>query len=106
MKKLLQNGLAERGKMMGVAILMVIFYHLIGATESKVFMPFYLGFMGVDIFLFLSGYGLCHAYSKYNILTFYKKRFYRIFPLYFLMAVFVSLIKITSGQEMSLFDWI
>jgi peptidoglycan/LPS O-acetylase OafA/YrhL len=51
------------------------------------------GFAGVDIFMMVSGLGLYYSLDKNcNILQFYKKRFIRIFPTYYLLGIFVSLL--------------
>ncbi len=49
-----------------------------------------LGSIGVDVFLFLSGFGLFKGYPKYNnIGSFYKKRIMRILPSYIgIMLIF------------------
>lgn len=45
------------------------------------------GDSGVDIFMFLSGWGLYFSYKKYSILEFYKRRFIRILPLYMIVCL-------------------
>lgn len=47
------------------------------------------GALGVDIFLFLSSYGLCHSYVHNKLPQFYKNRFKRIFPLYWFFLIIV-----------------
>lgn len=37
-----------------------------------------IGFCGVDIFLFLSGWGIYHAINKHDLATFYKRRYRRL----------------------------
>lgn len=52
------------------------------------------GDSGVDIFMFLSGWGLYFSYKKYSILEFYKRRFIRILPLYMIIClVFIIVIN-------------
>lgn len=85
-----------RAQLMGVAMLMVVFHHLPFDINNVVY--HYLkqnaGF-GVDIFLLLSGIGLYFSISKNNVsLTdYYKHRFVRIFPIYALIILCVSIIK-------------
>jgi len=79
-----------RTPLMGIAMLWIMLYHMaikfpgIGILISK-------GYLGVDIFLFLSAYGLYYGYRKDNcdIKRYYKKRFLRILPsYYFVMLLF------------------
>ena len=70
----------------GIAILMVILTH----TGISVFYP---GFMGVDIFFFLSGYFLCHSYKSHSITEFYKRRYKRIIPMFLFLAIVMSFIN-------------
>lgn len=81
-----------RNELMGFAIIWILFYHFklstpILATIASV------GYTGVDIFMFLSGFGLC--YSLYKNPVSYKqyviKRFKRIFPLYVTVGALLSL---------------
>lgn len=46
-----------RTEAIGIAMLMVVLYHINTLW-------FYPGFLGVDIFLYLRGYGLCRSYEK------------------------------------------
>ena len=66
------------------AVLLVIFFHL---NISQ----FEFGYLGVDIFLVISGYFMAEIYKKTNFqisaLDFYKKRIRRIFPHYFIVLV-------------------
>lgn len=68
---------------MGIAILCVIVYHAFCWVYNPIGV-FNIGYFGVDIFLFLSGFGLCYSFEKNSIKTFYKNRFIRIYPLYFI----------------------
>ena len=50
------------------------------------------GFAGVDIFMFVSGFGLFFSLERdHNILHFYKKRLLRIFPTYYLIGAISAL---------------
>lgn len=68
----------------GIAILMVVFYHLYCQTNLGVVAPFSYGVIGVDIFLFFSGYGLCYSYEKNSLKEFYCRRFKRIMPIFWI----------------------
>lgn len=51
------------------------------------------GNVGVDVFFFLSAYGLCFSLNKSdNIAQFYKKRIKRLFPLYLFFLILVCLL--------------
>lgn len=95
-----------RTQLMGIATLMVIICH---ANAYHVQLPrlvvsiFTWGNLGVDIFLFLSGIGLYYSLSKRNInkkedyLSFYKKRFFRIYIPYLMICLPYCLIFILLG---------
>ncbi|NDV68282.1 acyltransferase [Dysgonomonas sp. 25] len=81
--------------LMGIAALWVmlfhssnyLYYNLLGAIAHT-------GYAGVDIFLFLSGYGLYYSsLKKQTTLQFYKKRFIRIFPPFILIILLNFLLK-------------
>ena len=68
----------------GFSILLVFLYHLKLPYFDK-------GYLGVDIFLVISGYVITNSYLKNqnNIYLFYKKRFFRIFPPLIIFSIFV-----------------
>lgn len=64
--------------LMGIAITFVWLYHLRCTCHhlgDPLFKPL---FIGVDIFLFLSAYGLCFSYNKNSLGQFYKNRIKRV----------------------------
>ncbi len=82
----------HRKELMGISIILICLYHAtIFFSENTLFLPIQivknLGFVGVDIFLLLSGLGL--VYSRETNLqplrTFYLKRFIRIIPAYWII---------------------
>lgn len=80
-----------RTELMGIAALMVISIH---AVDYGVAMPTILskvmgyGWLGVDLFLFLSGIGIYYSLSKKHTLKgWYKKRLIRIFVPYTLIQI-------------------
>lgn len=78
---------------MGCAMLMVVLYHWrCVCAESLYLRNFEWGYIGVDVFVFLSGMGLCYAYNKYNLFVFYARRFLRLYPIYALTAIVCTLI--------------
>ena len=77
-----QHILANKLFFSGLAILGICLSHLIGVDrETSLWHIFYPGFVGVDIFLFYSGYGLCRSWEQNPPRTFYLRRLKRIYPL-------------------------
>lgn len=81
----------------GVAILGVVFFH-IGyylSTDTRFLFPLsIIAGVGVNLFLFLSGYGLAMSSIKknYSKPQFYQRRLSRLFvPLWIILAVFFAL---------------
>lgn len=85
---------------MGFAMLWIILFHLWsleGGLKSYLnidFLNFFFskGYLGVDIFFFLSAYGCACSLSKNSLGKFYKNRFFRIFPIYFIYTIVLVLI--------------
>jgi peptidoglycan/LPS O-acetylase OafA/YrhL len=78
-------------ELMGFAILWVILFH--SGLKFPFIEPFTsLGYGGVDVFFFLSGYGLYFSsVKKDSVLSFYKKRFIRVFPTYAVVVLIAML---------------
>lgn len=92
-------GKEHRKAYMGLAMLWIIGYHfyLVQADFIDSYLyPFKLifrnGFVGVDIFFFLSAYGLCCSWERSSVGSFYKKRFLRIIPLYLIFLILCKFI--------------
>lgn len=84
-----------RTELMGIAMLLVVWHHLPMNINFSVydFLKTNGGF-GVDIFLLLSGMGLYFSTSKGLEMKKYAiKRAIRIFPIYSLIIVVLSIIK-------------
>lgn len=97
----------ERNFFLGIAILFVVCYHIPSNCIPPVFnILFYPGFIGVDFFLFFSAYGLVYSLGKRTIKDFYRRRFLRILPLFFILAVCKSLLYLTDGNSLTFFDWL
>lgn len=90
-----------RSELMGIGIIWIIIHHIyffklydfsnVGEIINGIARA---GSCGVDIFLFLSGFGLYHSYSKNpNLKTFYLKRITRILPVFILCSVLWNGIK-------------
>ncbi len=84
-----------RGALMGFAILIIVFYHFCnrGGTTiiDKVIRGiFSQGYVGVDIFMVVSGLGLTYSLlKKENLREYYIKRWVRIFPFF----TFITLVE-------------
>lgn len=102
---------------MGVAIIVVFLYHLIFFSVGQIEFPHWFnllvsppvgnGWLGVDIFLFLSAYGLCHSYEKNSLSTFYLNRIRRIIPIYFVFAIVVTIFFLKSESPLEIAtDWL
>ncbi|MBQ9204622.1 MAG: acyltransferase [Prevotella sp.] len=86
-------GKNDRFYVMGIAILWIFVFHFYcwyKATRPWWIYFFSEGQIGVDIFLFLSAYGLEASFRKNSWQRFYKNRFVRIIPvnILFLLTVF------------------
>ncbi len=72
-------------ELMGIATIMILLGHSVFYGDNYVDYGFLndfitLGYSGVDIFLFLSGFGLTHSIGKNDKVTFWKHRINRLFP--------------------------
>ncbi len=86
-----------RSALMGVAILWIVLFHapyvdhLFGNSLFGRFMIFIMGigYIGVDVFFFLSGFGLLSGWikGKTTAVSFYKRRLLRIFPSYWFLLL-------------------
>lgn len=87
----------HRAELMALSILWVIVFHFNTPPVITILDSFRsIGCGGVDIFFFLSGFGLCNSYyhrSGITSMNFYKRRFLRILPAYFLCIIVFGLIK-------------
>ena len=84
----------------GLSIFLIILYHANSfGFHSPVFMPFSAGYIGVDIFMFFSAYGCCYSFEKNDLITFYKRRVKRIYPIYMLFTIVVSVVYAVGGGQ-------
>lgn len=91
----------HRSSLMGFAILWVMLYHLCGNGFWAI------GHAGVDIFFFLSGFGLTYTYfakleTRKERFAFYKKRVFRIIPTYYAIIILFAIIY---QKEFSVACW-
>lgn len=92
-----------RGQIMGIATILVALFHasLVHANDV-VDMILFMGDMGVDLFFLVSGLGMYFAWSKKPTLRqFYKNRFLRIVPTWFVVNLIVQFGNIAKGNV----DW-
>ena len=78
----------------GVAVLLVVFFHLEIAGFSS-------GFLGVDVFFVISGYLMAKMYEPSEKMTFFVKRARRLLPAYFavvLVTVILATFTITPND--------
>lgn len=87
---------------MGFAMMWIMsfhFWHLDGGVKSYFnidFLDFFFekGYLGVDVFFFLSAYGCACSYCKNSLKRFYTNRLLRLFPIFpiytLILVLFVS----------------
>ena len=99
-----------RSALMGLSMIMVFLFH--ARSEKLGFMPTGLwgdilkNFnLGVDIFLFLSAFGLCYSLKKNNIKRFFFNRFKRIIPTWWVVLFSLHIIGIFVGSKFDGFDY-
>lgn len=94
----------SRQFLMGFAILWIIGFHfcLYGNLLHYPLPNFFFGrgYLGVDIFIFLSCYGLCHSYERRSLKDYYRQRVRRLFPMYlaFLALLLALLVNFYSSM--------
>ncbi|SKB45499.1 acyltransferase family protein [Daejeonella lutea] len=96
----------------GIAAMLVVMHHLIANSKSHLnYIPynnfFNWGFVGVDFFFVLSGFIITYVHfddlksDGINSWNFFKKRFIRIYPIYWIIAIlFVAVYFINTPQFM------
>ena len=86
----------HRSELMLLSILWVIGFHF--STPPYLTIQdtlISIGCSGVDFFMFLSGFGLCYNYYNkinFNVFDFYKRRFIKILPTYYMCIIVFGLI--------------
>lgn len=95
----------------GIMAIIVVLHHI---TASSAFYLnqnwlkgiFSVGWVGVDFFFVLSGFIMVYAHkedyiNRTNVATFFKKRFLRIYPIYWIIA-FIALCLMLISHKLSL----
>src|SRR5574344_1355419 len=76
-----------RGELMGAAMLFIILFHVLLPRSDMFFGLRRIGNVGVDMFFYLSGIGLWFSWMKKPSLKhFFKRRFLRVYPAWFIVA--------------------
>lgn len=97
----------ERFVYYGLAILLVVIYHLYCNTKLWFLTPFACGAIGVDVFLFFSGYGLCFSFEKNTLKDFYWRRFKRIMPIFWIHFFFTVIeYYVCGGAKFTFFEFL
>jgi len=91
----------------GIAATMVVLYHIERSTEIYYHTTllnnlFGFGWLGVDGFFVLSGFIMVYVHyhdlmQRKNVKSFYIKRFIRIYPIYWIIAIIYLFIKLYFG---------
>lgn len=105
--------LKYRNEIYGFLALWILFFHVKTRVGLGVYIPFFNSFLdfgnlGVDVFLFLSGFCLCLSLQRDSSIThFYAKRFKRVVIAYLIIAVpffiWKSIEETTSYRFMNFF---
>lgn len=97
-----------------IAAVMVVLCHardfLKGsAYEDLAHSLFWPGAFGVDLFFIISGFIIVYTsydYSRNDTIKFLKKRFFRVWPLYFILtAIYVLVVMLTDTKDMNGFSY-
>lgn len=100
------NNILNKSYISAIAIFFVILYHLHCLfPDCRLFDAFRYLYVGVDLFLFLSAYGLCRSYERHSLGEFYRRRFLRIMPLFVVFASLLSYFHYTHGLQFTIWDW-
>lgn len=99
-----------RTEIMGVAIIWVMLFHARIDVPGALFLPVSvvkdIGYGAVDLFFFLSGFGLFYSWSSrgYTVREFYKARLLRLLPTYWIVVVLYYGIEFFSKGTFSIVD--
>lgn len=81
--------LKNRAYLIGLAMILVLTYHQLNiGLDMGLATPLFRHLdSSVDIFFYLSALGVSFSYKKNDLKTFYKRRYVRILPMYFLLVL-------------------
>lgn len=90
----------NRTAIMGIAMISVMLVHQLFFYGNPFVDFFHLyGLWGVDVFLFVSGFGLVHSLRKNSISTFYKNRCKRLVPACLIVGIFKYVFMLMGFKE-------
>lgn len=93
-----------RTELMGISTWMILLLHFPLFNDTLLENIQGNLFLGVEIFIMLSGFGLYYSFQKNNdIKKFYFKRLYRIMPFYFFICVVYTVLKGDSMMDFILY---
>ncbi|MBR6640088.1 MAG: acyltransferase [Muribaculaceae bacterium] len=98
-----------RSLFMGLAILWIIAVHYSFLYDTPIGLLFKNGYLGVDIFIMLSAFGLCFSLSKgCSYIEFIKKRLKRIIPTWWVLISICLIINILleNNHPQNLFQFL
>ena len=103
----LANSSRFRGALMGIAMLIIILFHVDLARSDMFFGLRRMGNLGVDMFLFLSGIGFWFSWMKTpSYRHFYLRRVIRIYPAWLIIACLYYLPRLHVHDAASLVNLI
>lgn len=103
--------LGNKKDLMGVAIILIMCYHIeLGGIIDNIRPLHFLKELcdvGVDIFMLLSGFSLAFSFSKdSNVISFYKKRVFRLLPSYLIVfSVWYVFLWLKDGGSIGRYFW-
>lgn len=91
-----------RSEIMGFATIMVLLFHQYAVYDSVVLEVFsHIGYWGVDIFLFVSGFGIAHSLSQNTWSVFFLNRVKKVLPICLTIGLFNFFLNIMHNE----IDW-
>ena len=85
---------------MGLAMLWIIAFHYGFLVESPVGFLITRGYLGVDIFIFLSSFSLCSSLKREpHYIPFIKRRLSRIIPMWWMLITLLLVVNILIGRN-------
>lgn len=103
MNKTIDTLLKNKPFFLGLAMIAVVMFHFYSASVAwHSYMKFLIpGFIGVDWFMFFSGYSLCYSWKQNSTGVFYARRAKRIIPMYLVFSILATflfaLLRLSGG---------
>lgn len=100
-----------RSEYMGVAMLMIMLFHVALPRSSSFFGLYRIGNLGVDIFMLISGMGMWFSWTKTAVadsgekffgkwISFYKRRLWRVYPTWLVIACLYYIPRYHHGWQL------